>query len=168
LESGKVSSSSLTKLSDCFLQLINIIIYEKEDDSDGWVQLHKYFEKEYEAYQHLLILKSCADLMKFDIDLIKMIDCENMQGIPEEEALLWPKPFYIMYRLCKALLSYCYYLHGISGLPSPLNAKKESRSVSASTRGNTQNRMSPLEKIEESEQEEEEMGFISSVKKSKQ
>lgn len=70
--------------------------------------------KEYEAYQHLLILKSCADLMKFDIELIKDIDRENLHKIFEEETFKWPKSIHLMYRLCKSLIEYSYFLYGIN------------------------------------------------------
>ena len=37
-------------LANSFLQLVNVIIYEKEEESEGWEQMKRYLEKEYEAY----------------------------------------------------------------------------------------------------------------------
>jgi hypothetical protein len=79
--------------------------------------------------------------MKFDIELIKMIDKENISKIFEEETMTWPKPLHLMYRLCKSLIEYSYFLYGIthpsslSGNSSSQNNKRESRSVSVSGRG---------------------------------
>ncbi len=49
-------------LSNIFISLVSIIIYEKNDEPEGLDQLLNYISKPYEVYQHLLILKSCADL----------------------------------------------------------------------------------------------------------
>jgi len=55
----------------CFVALMSTIIYEKsEEEQDqssdsGLDQLKVYARKPYEAYQHLLILKSCTDLQKY-------------------------------------------------------------------------------------------------------
>ena len=44
------------------MELVNLIIYERRELYQGWDQLQKYCSHKYDAYQHFLILKSCADL----------------------------------------------------------------------------------------------------------
>jgi len=70
--------------------------------------------------------------------LVKYIDKENLQKIFEEETLGWPKSLYLMYRICKAIIEYSYFLYGIQPLPSGYSQSysrgRESRSVGASGR----------------------------------
>lgn len=49
-------------VGNCFMELVNLIIYERRELFSGWEQLQKYCSHKYDAYQHFLILKSCADL----------------------------------------------------------------------------------------------------------
>ena len=39
----------------------------------------------------MLILKSCADLLKFDLELVKAVDKESISKIDEDAACQWPK-----------------------------------------------------------------------------
>lgn len=52
----------LELVGNCFMELVNLIIYERPELFKGWEQLQKYCTHKYDAYQHFLILKSCADL----------------------------------------------------------------------------------------------------------
>lgn len=61
-------------VGNCFMELVNLIIYERTELFDGWNQLQRYCSHKYDAYQHFLILKSCADLQKFNIDAIALLD----------------------------------------------------------------------------------------------
>jgi len=50
-------------ISNFFMQLTSIVIYEKnEEKTNGFKDFQKQSLKHFEAYQHLLILKSCLDL----------------------------------------------------------------------------------------------------------
>ena len=61
-------------VGNCFMELVNLIIYERTELFEGWNQLQRYCSHKYDAYQHFLILKSCADLQKFNIDAIALLD----------------------------------------------------------------------------------------------
>lgn len=79
----------------------------------GHEQLHRYCIHSYDAYQHILILKSCADLQKFPIENAVEIDEKYIKPINLQNAMeQLPKPAFILYLLCKALIEYIYQMYG--------------------------------------------------------
>ena len=96
------------------MELVNLIIYERRELYQGWEQLQKYCLHKYDAYQHFLILKSCADLQKFDIEAIAQLEKQYISPHVEDEVCRWPKCMMVLYLLCKALIKYAYFIYGYS------------------------------------------------------
>ena len=61
-------------VGNCLMEFVNLIIYERMELDEGWENLKKYCSHKYDAYQHFLILKSCADLLKFEVSQIEMLE----------------------------------------------------------------------------------------------
>lgn len=93
------TQKNIDKISIAFLQIVNIIIYEKNEEifDNGFKHLQKYLASEYESYQHILILKSCTDLVKFNIKDLINIEKNFIKPIDEKDSYCLPKCFYILY-----------------------------------------------------------------------
>eukprot|EP00347_Sterkiella_histriomuscorum_P011260 403373134 len=145
-----ISKDQLENLANCFMQLVNIIIYERPELMQGWAQMQSYCEHNYDAYQHFLILKSCSDLQKFGIDSIIETDQGYLQKITLSKAQEWPKCLFILYLLCKALIDYIYDLYGYTP------EKDKSQRRDRKSRSQMANRIVMLEQIEEDDEGDEE------------
>lgn len=128
-------------VGNCFMELVNLIIYERRELYQGWDQLQKYCSHKYDAYQHFLILKSCADLQKFDIEAIARLEQKFITSQDEKETLRWPKCMFILLTLCKALIQYAYYIYGYVPKPNQVLASPPKKAQ--------------LEEIQEGSEEEE-------------
>ena len=68
--------------------------------------LAKYLKNEYESYQHLLILKSCTDLVKFEIREIHKLESDYLTKVSEQDEQELSKEFFLLSRLCHSLVAY--------------------------------------------------------------
>ena len=114
-------------VGNCFMELVNLIIYERRELFHGWEQLQKYCSHKYDAYKHFLILKSCADLQKFSVEKAYQLEQHFIASLNETEVLKWPRCIFIMYLLCKALIGYAYYIYGFQAPLRPNPAKTTPR-----------------------------------------
>ena len=118
------SKKDMEGVGNCFMELVNLIIYERRELFHGWEQLQKYCSHKYDAYQHFLILKSCADLQKFSVEKAYQLEQHFIACLNESEVLKWPKCIFIMYLLCKALIGYAFYIYGFQAPLRPNAAVK--------------------------------------------
>ena len=82
-----------------FFLLSNMVIYEKEDErAKGFKGMQKEFEKPFIAYQHLLILKSCIDLVKFNPQGVKALKKRYLDAIDPRVNL--PPELILLNKLC--------------------------------------------------------------------
>lgn len=83
---------------------MSTIIYEKSEEEqesetrDGLEQLKAYARKPFEAYQHLLILKSCTDLQKFDPRHLISIKNKHLDSL--EENVVLGREISLLLKLC--------------------------------------------------------------------
>jgi hypothetical protein len=78
-----INPDQLKWVGNCFMELVNLIIYERTELYHGWDQLQRYCSHSYDAYQHFLILKSCADLQKFNVDAVSLLDQKYLRPLNE-------------------------------------------------------------------------------------
>ncbi|CDW83670.1 UNKNOWN [Stylonychia lemnae] len=139
IDINKVKREEIESLANCFMQLVNLIIYERQELSQGWEQLQAYCHHSYDAFQHFLILKSCADLQKFGIESIVETEKMFLNSLGEVCIFNLPKCLFILYQLCQSLINYIYDLYGYTHIKTQRERKSKSQ----------MNRVFQLELIEE-------------------
>jgi len=73
-----------------------------------------YARKPFEAYQHLLILKSCTDLQKFSPNHLRRIKERFLDPIDMAQSRI-SREIRLLYRLCKEIVLYGVFLSTSNG-----------------------------------------------------